>query len=191
MWHCCWSGLSISEMADLLGFSCITVFKVYIEWPKKQKLFSEWQISEWKCLWTNCFKLLGILIMTKICRRAWITHDNTPFLNITMSFLYSNGLLGLSTDNYILNINVFKSFFLSRLSRSHVIYLSYRLYRWVCHNWKASLRGWLRASANEPPVFDSQRLSEVELLLKESQGEGSRVQLGFILVKNKADRLPL
>lgn len=46
MWHCCWSGLSISEMADLLGFSCITVFKVYIEWPKRQKLFSEWQISE-------------------------------------------------------------------------------------------------------------------------------------------------
>lgn len=46
LWHVCWFAIDLVWVcltADLLRFSCTTVFRVYTEWYKKGKQFSQWK----------------------------------------------------------------------------------------------------------------------------------------------------
>uniref|UniRef100_A0AAR2JXS4 Tc3 transposase DNA binding domain-containing protein n=1 Tax=Pygocentrus nattereri TaxID=42514 RepID=A0AAR2JXS4_PYGNA len=45
-----WAGLSITETAELLGFSRTTISRVYRERSEKEKISSEWQLCGRKCL---------------------------------------------------------------------------------------------------------------------------------------------
>ncbi len=44
------TGLSISQTADLLGFSHTTISRIYGEWFEKEKISREQQLCGWKCL---------------------------------------------------------------------------------------------------------------------------------------------
>lgn len=52
-----WTGLSVSEAVDILGFSCITIFRVYKEKSKKEKK-NALLVSKVKGVWSDCLKPL-------------------------------------------------------------------------------------------------------------------------------------
>ena len=61
------AGLSISETADVLGFSLTTISRANREWPEKEKISSERQksvdkkallMSEVRGGWADCFEMI-------------------------------------------------------------------------------------------------------------------------------------
>ncbi len=80
------AGLSISETADLLGFSHTTISSVYREWSEKEKISSERQLCGQKCLVdVRGQRRMGRLVRDD--RKATVTQITTryyqgiPYLN--------------------------------------------------------------------------------------------------------------
>ncbi len=72
------AGLSISETADLLGFSHTTISSVYREWSEKEKISSEQQLCGWKCLVdVRGQRRMGRLVRDD--RKTTVTQINTRY----------------------------------------------------------------------------------------------------------------
>ncbi len=75
-----WAGLSISETADLLGFSRTTISRVSREWSEKEKISSEQQFSVRTCLvGTRGQRTMVRLVWDD--RKATVTQITTHYCN--------------------------------------------------------------------------------------------------------------
>ncbi len=73
-----WADLSISKTADILGFSHTTISRVYREWFKKEKMSSERQLCERKCL-VEVRGQRGMGRLVRDDRKATVTQITTRY----------------------------------------------------------------------------------------------------------------